>query len=45
MTEFVEASDEFLPIANELYEKHKDINSNIKNVELITYGKGLQFGY
>jgi Restriction endonuclease len=23
----------------------KDINSNIKNMELITYGKGLQFGY
>ena len=26
-------------------ENGKDINSNIKNVELIVYGKGLQFGY
>ena len=26
-------------------ENGKDINSNIKNVELITYGKGLQFGF
>ncbi len=26
-------------------ENGKDINTNIKNVELITYGKGLQFGY
>jgi 5-methylcytosine-specific restriction endonuclease McrA len=26
-------------------ENGEDINSNIKNVELITYGKGLQFGF
>ncbi len=26
-------------------ENGKDINSSIKNVELITYGKGLQFGF
>ena len=26
-------------------ENGKDINTNVKNVELITYGKGLQFGF